>query len=292
MQGQLDEHGKTIQAIPLDMIEVGENIRHSYDPQKLDLLARSLNLDGLIQFPSLCMRKQGGGVRFVCRNGHRRILAAKALGWQTIECVIIPFESARDELYHIINANLKEDVFYLDLAMAYQEAAALGEDDKAIAERVGLNPRTVAWYRRLTQMNSRCQDLCRKYAEIFTATWAIKLARQGDLPKGPQLEKMMLEMVKEGKAWLRARDGSDRGGAQTVSPAKRRQASQNIRKMFSGRGGANQAAFAKSLLEQLREGGYISSNAMNKIDREFFNENQSPLIKKGLQSRSGASRQA
>ena len=169
----IERSSKTIQSIPLSMIDIGDNIRSQYDEDKLKTLARSLEQEGLIQFPTVCMKKQAGGYRFLCRNGHRRVLAAKLNGWKSIECMIIPFNSAKDELYHLINANLKEDVFYLDLAFAYQDASEMGESDSSIAERVGMNARTIGWYRRLCKMNGACQKLCRQYPSLFTATWAL-----------------------------------------------------------------------------------------------------------------------
>ncbi|SMF83909.1 ParB/RepB/Spo0J family partition protein [Pseudobacteriovorax antillogorgiicola] len=289
LQAQIEEHGKTLQKIPVDMIDLGENIRTRYDDQKLETLAKSLASDGLIQFPSLCMRQAGDGYRFVCRNGHRRILAAKILGWAHIECAIIPFQSAKEELYHSINANLSEDVFYLDMAHAYDEAARMGEADKEIAERVGMNARTIGWYRRLTKMSAACQNLCRQHPDLFTATWAIKLARQGELPEGAALEEMMQEMVREGKSWLRSNDPR-KGKTLKISPAKKRQANQRIRQMFSGRQGQDQAGFAKDLLEQLKDAGYITNQSFDKIFKAFFKENQSAMVKKSLKSRSSSKR--
>ena len=138
----------------------------------------------------------------VCKNGHRRILSAKLLGWAKIDCIIVPFDNEKEELYHTINANLRENVFYLDIALAYQEAARIGEKDAVIAERVGVNVRTVGWYEGLTKMSATCQRLCRQHSEMFTATWAVKLARQGELPPSRKLEAMMRQMIKEGRAWV------------------------------------------------------------------------------------------
>jgi ParB-like chromosome segregation protein Spo0J len=197
------KNGRTIQKVPLASIHLTENIREAYDEIGLKKLAESLAKDGLIQFPTLALKDKRAedGEAFVCKNGHRRILAAQSLGWSTIECVILPFASVKDELYHTIAANLREDVFYLDLAMAYQQAARLGESDEAIAERSGVNPRTVGWYRRLTRMSPDCQKLARQNPELFHATWAIKLARQGELPAPAALLKQMQAMLTRQRAF-------------------------------------------------------------------------------------------
>ena len=108
---QLEDNGRLIQKIPLDLIHLDENVRTRYDDKKLQILANSLREDGLIQFPTLCLRKIGSAYELVCKNGHRRILAAKLLGWTKIDSIIVPFDNEKEELYHTINANLRENVF-------------------------------------------------------------------------------------------------------------------------------------------------------------------------------------
>jgi hypothetical protein len=287
LQARIDKHGKTIQKIPLDMIQVSDNIRDRYDEEKLQQLARSLEQDGLIQFPTLCLREvdESGG-QLVCRNGHRRILAAKRLGWAEIECIIISFESAKDELYHTLNANLSEDVFYLDLAAAYEEAHRLGESDQAIAERVGVNPRTAGWYRRLTQMSQACQNLCRDHPHLFNATWAIKMARLGDLPPSSQLEPMMHEMVKAGRTWLKPReDAPDSGSDETAGTLEQRRSAQAaLKQMVSETRRVQAKPFAQKFLGELVTAGLLSESAFQKIRRELFAEQeQLDFVQKGLQ---------
>lgn len=256
LKAQMQAHGKSIQKIPLELIDVDENIRERYDEAKLNQLAESLQTDGLIQFPSLCLRSHRHESKLICRNGHRRILAAKKLGWKTIECTIIPFDSAKEELYHTINANLREDVFYLDMAFAYEQASKLGETDELIAKRVGLNPRTIGWYRRLCSMSQSCQNLCRKYPDVFTATWAIKLARQGELPEARKLEKLMLNMLNM---------GSSKAKQETAHSAAKNQL-----KTWLGEQ-TRHHAFAKEFLKGLSEAGYLNDKALKKIEKNLFN---------------------
>ena len=71
-----------------------------------------------------------------------------------------------------------------------------------------------------------------------------------------------------GQAWLRSKDGGSRTDNQ-VSPAKKRQALQNVKEMFSGRRGVLQASFVKDLLEQLMLAGYLSNQSVSKIE-DFF----------------------
>jgi ParB/RepB/Spo0J family partition protein len=278
LKRQIDEHGKTIQHIPIEMINLGSNIRENYDSEKLKVLANSLDKDGLIQYPTLCLSNpRAKKYEFVCRNGHRRILAAKALGWKTIEAVVLPFNSVRDELYHSINANIREDVFYLDLAHAYEQAHQLGESDKDIAGRVGMNDRTIGWYRRLTKMSLSCQKLCRQYPEKFNATWAIKLARQGELPEGRKLESIMIKLLK----------GSFSDDKVSIANPKRGYSSREVRAarsrleaMASERSYRPHRTFTTEFLDRLVTAGYLSKASWNRIQKDFLSHQKEGALSK------------
>lgn len=275
LQAQIDKNGKTIQKVPLESIKLDENIRESYDEQGLKVLAESMQRDGLIQFPTLCLKATPSGeFSLVCKNGHRRILAAKLLGWQLIESVILPFASARDELYHTIAANLREDVFYLDLAQAYQQAHHLGESDTSIAERVGVNVRTVGWYRRLTKLPSECQVLCRQYPDLFNATWAIKLARKGELPAAPILLKHMQQLLSLYKAQKeKEREGAEAAPLEAIlnipDSDQKKQAKDSLKSIFSGAHGPQEAQMAWRIVEQLCTAGYFKASLLQKLRRQL-----------------------
>lgn len=268
LRGLIEKNGRTIQKVPLESIHLHENIRETYDEVALKHLADSLEKDGLIQFPTLALKEQKSnvpGAAFVCKNGHRRILAAKSLGWKTIECIILPFASAKDELYHTIAANLREDVFYLDLASAYQQAARLGESDQAIAERSGVNPRTVGWYRRLTRMSSECQALCRQHSELFNATWAIKLARQGELPAPAILLKQMQSLLARQQAFQQAAQGDK---VEKIVDKNAVKASRDqLKLIFSS--STDESRFAWNLVDQLSQAGYLNPRVVDRLRRNF-----------------------
>lgn len=273
LQAQIQKNGKTIQKVPVDSIKLNENIREAYNDEHLKTLADSMQKDGLIQFPTLCLKAGASGeFTFVCKNGHRRILAAKSLGWKTIECVILPFASTRDELYHTIAANLREDVFYLDLAQAYQQANHLGESDQAIAERVGVNPRTVGWYRRLTAMAPECQALCRQYPDLFHATWAIQLARKGELPSLAVLMKQMQFMLVRYQALKNSAEQAPQPDRlpKTIDVEQQKEAKASLKSLFSGARGSTEAQQAWQLVEQLCIAGYFKPALLNRMRRQLL----------------------
>ena len=271
---QLDQHGRTIQSIPISIIDLGENIRKLYDEPSLKRLQSSLEADGLIQFPTLCLRTTGKYPKLICRNGHRRIIAAKNLGWKKIECVILPFSSVRDELYHSINANMREDMFYLDVADAYEDAATLGETDGEISKRVGVNSRTVGWYRRLTKMSAKARELVRAHPEVFTATWAIKMARSGPLPSASQLERSMAQMLK-GEASVGAKASPAEPADDYLGKLSR------FRRQFRGPRGKEQLKWLRGCLQQLHGVGLLTERSLNRIEKEALQEDFSQKLSKG-----------
>lgn len=271
----IGKNGRTIQKVPIESIQLHENIRETYDETSLKQLAASMEKDGLIQFPTLAL-KDGAGAAFICKNGHRRILAAKSLGWKSIECVILPFASAKDELYHTIAANLREDVFYLDMASAYQQAARLGESDEAIAERSGVNPRTVGWYRRLTRMSAECQSLARAHSDIFTATWAIKLARQGELPAPSALLKLMQNMIARQQAF----SGGKKAEGLIRDKVAVKESRDRLKGVFSANG--DEAEFAWRFVGDLVGAGFVSAKVLDRLKKNYS--------VKGASSKRGESR--
>ncbi|MBC7658690.1 MAG: ParB N-terminal domain-containing protein [Chitinophagaceae bacterium] len=267
LRSLMEKNGRTIQKVPLESIHLHENIRENYDEVALKHLADSLEKDGLIQFPTLALKDQDidGNAAFICKNGHRRVLAAKSLGWKTIECVILPFASAKDELYHTIAANLREDVFYLDLASAYQQAARLGESDQAIAERSGVNPRTVGWYRRLTRMSPECQTLCRQHSDIFNATWAIKLARLGELPAPALLLKQMQSQLARQQAFQQA--SQTERPERIVDKIAMKSSRDQLKDIFLASN--DESKFAWNLVDQLCQAGYVTPKVVDRLRKNF-----------------------
>ena len=266
----IKEQGKTVQKIPLAMISISENIRQAYDDSRLDVLAQSLEKDGLIQYPSVCLKKdENKGYYLICRNGHRRILAAQKLGWQTIDAVVMSLENATDELYYTINANLSEDVYYLDIAKAYQRAAHLGESDQDIADRVGVNYRTVGWYRRLAAMPASCEELARKHPDVFTPTWAIQIARKGDLPQ----ETLLLAQMKEMLSRV-ARQGasSENTASQKTKLKQRREMKKQLKERFSEMSDGEKSVY-QNLFKDLALGGFLSPKALASIEKQLLGTN-------------------
>jgi ParB/RepB/Spo0J family partition protein len=268
LEQKIAARGYTLQKLPPALIKLDENVRRSYDDETIAILAESLKKDGLIQFPTLHLKERGGCKELVCVNGHRRVLAARRLGWELIECRVMAFDSTKEQLYHAINANMSEDVFYLDLAQAYANAVKFGEADQDIADRVGVNVRTVRQFLRLATMSQACAQLAREYAKLFSPTWAIKLARKGELPPEGVLYPQMQEMVAAGRAWmpLAALENVVETGAQEQEQEAARG---RLHEFLSGSESDRRVKWARNLVELLRDAGLLKSNVANAVEKSF-----------------------
>jgi ParB family chromosome partitioning protein len=113
--------GSIIQ-IPIQDIEIGE--RHRKDLGDLDGLAASMRDSpcGMLQ-PILVSKVMD---KFKLRAGHRRLEAAKLLGWTTVPCIIVKLENALDALI----AERDENTCRKDFTPS--EAVAIGKAIEAI----------------------------------------------------------------------------------------------------------------------------------------------------------------
>ena len=111
-----------VRDVPLVLIDEIENIRHTYDQDGIKQLAASIEKKGLLQPVILSER----GTRFGIQAGHRRVLAFRLLGRETIPSIIRP--SAE----YLVEIQLIENIQREDLSPADLEAAV-----KALVDRQG-----------------------------------------------------------------------------------------------------------------------------------------------------------
>jgi ParB family chromosome partitioning protein len=88
--------------VPIDDIKVKRRIRK--DLGDVEILAESLKLFGQIN-PIVITRKN------VLISGQRRLEAARALGWRTINAVIVEFPDALSKLEYEVEENIQRRDF-------------------------------------------------------------------------------------------------------------------------------------------------------------------------------------
>lgn len=80
------------------------------------------------------------------KDGHRRVSALRALGWNEIPCVVVPqVNSEVDEIIHqIVMNNQREAIGYLDMARTFAVLKGYGMKQKDIADRLGTTAANVS----------------------------------------------------------------------------------------------------------------------------------------------------
>ena len=111
-----------VRDVPLVLIDEIENIRHTCDQDAIKQLAASIEKKGLLQ--PVILSEQG--TRFGIQAGHRRVLAFRLLGRETIPSIIRP--SAE----YLVEIQLIENIQREDLSPADLEAAV-----KVLVDRHG-----------------------------------------------------------------------------------------------------------------------------------------------------------
>lgn len=95
------------------------NCRGEFSPESVQELAASLNAEGLINPVSVMINPRPCGHRWMLIAGHRRIAAARLLGWEEIEAILHESMTERDA--HRIN--LQENMGRRDLRPSHEMRA-------------------------------------------------------------------------------------------------------------------------------------------------------------------------
>ena len=143
--------------IPIDLIDPSSlQPRTVFDEAKLDELAKSIQVNGVVQ-PVLLRRK---GPRFELIAGERRWRAAIKAGLAQIPAVLrsVPDEKVLE--IALIENIQREDLNPIEEARAYKKLIeTLGLTQESVAERVGRDRSYVTNYLRLLRLPDDLQDL-------------------------------------------------------------------------------------------------------------------------------------
>ena len=130
--------------------------RKSFDEEKLDELATSIERHGLIQ--PIVLRKLGKGYEIVA--GERRWRAARIVGLKEVPCIVKELTDEENMLLAIIENMQREDLNPIEEAAAYESLVKkLGYTQEKLAERVGKSREYCANMMRLLKLPSEVQQL-------------------------------------------------------------------------------------------------------------------------------------
>jgi len=120
-----------VQEIPLDLIDIENNVRTEYDDKSIKELAESIRDDGQLNPVQI----SENGTRYIIRMGHRRLFAVKLLGYKTIKAVILDVTDEKEiHKLQLIENIQREDLTPHDLEISVQKLVDDGFSHDEIAK--------------------------------------------------------------------------------------------------------------------------------------------------------------
>lgn len=126
-----------------DIVTADDNIRMGDVDQSLEELIASMDADG--QEIPIHVMSTGTGT-YIVKHGHRRLAAAKALNWETIDAVLDATPDTEEELIIArYNENeIRKKLGYLEKAQVFARLKDLGWTQRQIAQKFGASDADVS----------------------------------------------------------------------------------------------------------------------------------------------------
>lgn len=168
-----DARKPRLMSIPVGEIQVAQNIRTQFDPDKLKELSQSIKVSGVLQ--PLLVRPVGG--RFELVAGERRLRAARMAPIEEVPCVVREMSDAL-ALEAQLKENLdREDMNPVDECFAVAKLhMKLGLTQEVTASRLGKTPFYVSQAVAITKLPRQGLDLLR--VGVINKTGAYEVTRQ------------------------------------------------------------------------------------------------------------------
>ncbi|MBV8071853.1 MAG: ParB/RepB/Spo0J family partition protein [Acidobacteriaceae bacterium] len=149
----LPEEFEEFHNVPLDHIEPGQQQpRESFDGEKLDQLAQSIRINGLIQ-PITVQKIAPHRYRIIA--GERRWRAARIAGLGEIPCLVRTADRTQTLELALIENIQREDLNPIEIATAFERLSSQhGLSHEQIAERTGKQRSTVTNFLRLLNLGA------------------------------------------------------------------------------------------------------------------------------------------
>jgi len=131
-------------AIPLDEVEISElNVRKTKVNTDIDSLAENMRKNGLLQ-PVVVLQGEGAYQLII---GQRRYLAAKKLGWEKINALVLgQIDPIKATILSMSENIHRRELPYRDMVNACDVLFDEYRDINLIAEELGVSPQTVQNY--------------------------------------------------------------------------------------------------------------------------------------------------
>lgn len=166
----------TIKAIDPKNIELNENIRKVLDQESEEFkkLVTSIRQHGILQSILVEERSDSSGqIKYICVEGHRRVIAALQVGINLVPSLVKKYSSNSMRFEEALAADTKEFLNPLDRAEAYRILHDHGKEIDEIARIHDRDPLTVQRYIKMARWSEEAKNLIRTNSKIFTAKYLL-----------------------------------------------------------------------------------------------------------------------
>ena len=159
--------------LPVTAVTAGDNDRRHFDSEQLDLLAKSIEANGLAQ--PIVVRPIAGGYRIVA--GERRYRAVTSLlGWDTVPAIVRDYDDATEAAVMLAENTARVNLGPLEEARAYRKRLDAGASVADIASTAGVSRSRVERFAAVTTLIDEAQHLVAIGAlSVQSAQWLVGL---------------------------------------------------------------------------------------------------------------------
>jgi len=166
--------------LPIDLVDISHNVRLDFDTANPDdlSLVESIRDKGVLQSPLVTLvRNDEGFLSVKCLAGHRRIVAAKVAGLESIACKVRKFSDGSEHVIVALIENIqRKELHPLDLAECYFKLDLEGFDREYLERFFDKSRTTVLRALKIAKWDDRTKDVIRKDRERFTGRFLNHLA--------------------------------------------------------------------------------------------------------------------
>ena len=194
-------NSEAVQQIDLKLlIPTPDNPRFTAEPEALKSLAESIKANGVFQ-PAVVRPHPTRKGHFDLRCGHRRLVAAKLAGLETLPCIVRDLDDVQAMEVTISENMQREDLHPLEESLGVQRLLDLGCTTAAAAKRLGKSERWVSRRAQLTRLSPEWKKALRDGKSRTRELSGAALEEVAKLPAPEQ--NRWLEKVEESADWDR-----------------------------------------------------------------------------------------
>jgi len=176
---ELQNHDGKTGVIPITLIKTNENVRKQIDDdsrEQKELIA-SIKVHGLLAPPVVTVAKCDDQLVLVLVAGERRIRALKAIGHDSVTCLVRIFDSDTTKTTASLAENINRlSLHPLDVAESYEELNAKGYQLDALDKMFGHDLKTIKRFLKMASFPEKAKEIIRTNSSKFTTRNLLAMA--------------------------------------------------------------------------------------------------------------------